>query len=62
MGNNTEDFASELAPDTKKCLVFGLKAGKWRDEQGREYIVTAQEAMAEVPVQGNTNLKMQYIG
>ena len=57
----TDDFSVEIPENTKKCLVFGLKAGKWRDGNGVEYTVTEKEAMAEVNACRQTDFKMYFV-
>lgn len=58
----TGDFSVEIPDDTKKCLVFGLRAGRWITPDGREYTVDAGEAMAEVEVKDTSLFEMKYLG
>ena len=57
----TEDFEIEIPRDTKRCLVFGLKAGKWISSDGSEYIVSEGEAMAQISVSDASTLKMKLL-
>jgi hypothetical protein len=58
----TDDFSVEIPDDTKKCLVFGLRAGRWTTPDGREYTVDVGEAMAEVEVKDTSLFEMKYLG
>ena len=56
------DFAVDIPANTKKCLVFGLKAGEWRDAKGITYSVSDQEHMAEIKTENQLALQMSFLG
>ena len=58
----TDDFSINIPENTKKCLICGLKAGKWRTFDGMEITVNEQEAMAEIDTDSQTKLQMHFIG
>ena len=57
----TKDFSIEIPAGTKKCLVFGLKSGKWQTADGKEYTVSQNEAMAEIEIANENCLQLRYI-
>ena len=56
-----KDFSIELPTGVKKCMVFGLKAGKWIASNGCEYTVDEEERMAEIDVCGEGLLALRYL-
>jgi heparin/heparan-sulfate lyase len=56
------DFELEIPEDVRRCLIFGLKGGRWQAADGGIYTVTDSECMAEVKVENATALKMKYLG
>lgn len=58
----TDDFTVEIPESTKKCLVFGLRAGKWKTSTGMEITVTEPEHMAEIDTRAQSKLEMHLIG
>lgn len=57
----TNDFSVNIPEGTDKCLVFGLKAGKWL-ANGAAYTVKDGEHMAEIGTYKESSLEMTYIG
>ncbi|MBQ9760303.1 MAG: heparinase II/III family protein, partial [Clostridia bacterium] len=57
----TNDFSVEIPTNTKKCLVFGLCAGKWQTADGKKYTVSKNEAMAEIETDGQSKLQMHFV-
>ncbi len=55
-----DNFTLSVPEDVKRCLVFGLKAGRWQ-AGGAEYTVSGESAMAEIPVDCGV-LDMKFIG
>ena len=56
-----KDFSIELPTGVKKCMVFGLKAGKWIASNGCEYTVDEEERMAEIDVCDEGLLALRYL-
>ena len=57
----THDFSVEIPTSTKKCLVFGLCAGRWQTADGKKYTVSQNEAMAEIEINGQSKLQLHFV-
>ena len=58
----TESFEAELPPDITKCLVCGIKNGKWISNDGKIHTVKENECFLEIETGNNTKFKMIYEG
>ena len=56
----TSDFTLNLPRDIHTCLVCGLKPGKWKTQDGTEFIVNEEECFAEVKNTYSSEFTMTY--